>query len=256
MASLFAPREARDALFALYAFDHEIAKVRSLVSEPMAGLVRFQWWRDALDGIARGQPLAHPVVIGLHDVFQRFPVSRAHLDRAIDAREEDLSQGPPATMADAETRLEGASAGITRGALQILQASGEVEMEAGRRVGLARGWQGLLATLPADLRRRRARLPIDELARQGIDLDQPAESDAEESVRRLVSSLAATARDHLLAARQLGPRVGAAALPALLPAVPIEAELARLRHLPLGVSAPPSPWIPLRVLWRWSRGRF
>ena len=40
LATLFAPAAAREALFALYAFDHEIARVRRVVSEPMAGLVR------------------------------------------------------------------------------------------------------------------------------------------------------------------------------------------------------------------------
>ena len=47
LATLFAPAYAREELFVLYAFDHEIGQVRRVVSEPMAGLVRLQWWRDA-----------------------------------------------------------------------------------------------------------------------------------------------------------------------------------------------------------------
>ena len=34
LATLLAPAGARDALFALYAFDHEIARVRHIVSQP------------------------------------------------------------------------------------------------------------------------------------------------------------------------------------------------------------------------------
>jgi NADH dehydrogenase [ubiquinone] 1 alpha subcomplex assembly factor 6 len=254
LASLFAPKEAREALFALYAFDHEIAKVRHVVSEPMAGLIRFQWWRDALDGIERDQPLAHPVVMGLYEVFQRFPVARSRLDRAIDAREDDLSKAP-ATVTDAEARLERTSAGITQAALEILGASGEAEMEAGRRVGLARGWQRLLATLPADLRRRRFPLPVAELTRHGIDVDQLTDGAADEPIRALVSSLAESALNHLRSARRSRTPVAAAALPALLPAVSIEAGLARLRQSPAAVT-PPSPWVPVRILLRWSLGRF
>src|SRR5579871_3364824 len=42
--------DRRPALFALFAFNHEIAKTREVVSDPTLGLIRLQWWRDAIDG--------------------------------------------------------------------------------------------------------------------------------------------------------------------------------------------------------------
>jgi phytoene synthase len=53
LSTLFASSNLRPALFALYAFDHEIARIRHIVREPMAGLIRLQWWRDALDAIGK-----------------------------------------------------------------------------------------------------------------------------------------------------------------------------------------------------------
>ena len=50
LATLFAPARVRPALFALYAFDIEIAHVAARVSEPLAGEVRLQWWRDVVTG--------------------------------------------------------------------------------------------------------------------------------------------------------------------------------------------------------------
>ena len=50
LASLFAPAGPRDALFALYAFNVEIARVRELAREPMPGEIRLQWWREVLAG--------------------------------------------------------------------------------------------------------------------------------------------------------------------------------------------------------------
>ena len=44
--TLFAPAEHRGALFALYAFNLEVARVREVVREPLAGEIRLQWWRD------------------------------------------------------------------------------------------------------------------------------------------------------------------------------------------------------------------
>ena len=44
--ALFAPAARREALFALYAFNYEIARVREVVTEPMLGRIRLEWWRE------------------------------------------------------------------------------------------------------------------------------------------------------------------------------------------------------------------
>ena len=52
--ALFAPARRREALFALYAFNYEIARVRESVREPMLGQIRLQWWREAIDAAYAG----------------------------------------------------------------------------------------------------------------------------------------------------------------------------------------------------------
>ena len=60
LAMLFAPADTRPHLFALYAFNLEIALVRERITEPAAGEIRFQWWREVLEGPRRaGDPLTH-----------------------------------------------------------------------------------------------------------------------------------------------------------------------------------------------------
>ena len=64
--ALFATPEAREHLFALYAFNLEIAKIAPMVSEPMLGEIRLQWWREALDQIYGDGPVrAHEVTTPL-----------------------------------------------------------------------------------------------------------------------------------------------------------------------------------------------
>ena len=58
-AILFAPAESRPHLHALYAFSLEIARVRANAGDPMPGEIRYQWWRDALEGAAQGRKRAH-----------------------------------------------------------------------------------------------------------------------------------------------------------------------------------------------------
>ena len=62
LSALFAPRDARSDLFALYAFNVELARIAEQVSEPHLGAIKLQWWRDAVDqaayGVTTGQPVA------------------------------------------------------------------------------------------------------------------------------------------------------------------------------------------------------
>ena len=63
LSSRYAPESERRKLIALYAFVYELARVRTVVSEPGLGAIRFQWWRDALDEIGKGlAPRQHDVV--------------------------------------------------------------------------------------------------------------------------------------------------------------------------------------------------
>lgn len=95
LLSLFAPSQHQDALWTLFAFNHEIAKTREVVSEPMLGQIRLQWWRDALAGIYDGDKiLEHEVVEPLAAVIKSHELPREKLEALIDARERDLMAQP------------------------------------------------------------------------------------------------------------------------------------------------------------------
>ena len=61
LVTLFAPAEARPALLALAALDLELHRIERVTTQPMAGLIRLQWWRESLDGIEASRPRAHPL---------------------------------------------------------------------------------------------------------------------------------------------------------------------------------------------------
>ena len=65
LATLFAPAEHRDALYALYAFNVEIARVRDMAREPMPGEIRLQWWHRGVAWGAGREAAAHPVAAAL-----------------------------------------------------------------------------------------------------------------------------------------------------------------------------------------------
>ena len=65
LTALFAPAARREALFTLYAFNHELARAREVAREPMMALVRLQWWREVVEGAVRRHEVAGPVAEAL-----------------------------------------------------------------------------------------------------------------------------------------------------------------------------------------------
>ncbi|TVP72283.1 MAG: phytoene synthase [Rhodobacteraceae bacterium] len=80
-ASLAAPEDMRARLWALYAFNLEVARAPWVTSEPMIAEMRLQFWHDTLDGIAEGTPArAHEVASPLAQVWRdcALPVELGH----------------------------------------------------------------------------------------------------------------------------------------------------------------------------------
>jgi phytoene/squalene synthetase len=91
LAALFAPEPQRRGLLALLAFDHELARTRTVTREPMLARIRLQWWRDAAAEAADGgKPRAQPVVESLSETVRRHGLSLQGMIDLIDAREEEV----------------------------------------------------------------------------------------------------------------------------------------------------------------------
>lgn len=134
-AARLADPDVRDQLFALYAFHMELAKVPELVSEPMMGKIRYQWWRDCLDEIYGDRLVrSHEVTTPLSEMIAQTGISRFLLDRIIDGRERDLDPRPFSSLEDAVDYADATSGGLAVAAVAI--CGGEGGEAAGRAWGL------------------------------------------------------------------------------------------------------------------------
>lgn len=251
LASLYAPARHRPALWALLGFSYEIARVREIVTQPIMGQIRLQWWRDAIDEIYTGKPARrHEVAEPLAEAIRRHGLARAPLDAMIDARERDLlAEHPPATLADLESFLADTSSALLQAEIAVL--AGVDGGPAARRIGIAWGLTGLIRALPFHAAAGRSYIPDDIAGAAGL-----AERDAPSpSLAAAVQRLGAAARGHLSAARDLRRELPARALPALL-----IARLAR-RYLDLLDLAGGDPYAPALqrpdplAAWRLGWGR-
>jgi phytoene synthase len=230
LCALFAPAARREALFALYAFNGEVARTREQVSEPMLGLIRLQWWRDAVAAIYDGKPPKHDVAQALSAAVAAGGLERAEIDRLIDSREGDLDDDPPADLAALEDYAEATSATLVRLAVGVL-GGGAGARQAARHVGIAWALNGLLRAVPFHAGAGRLYLPVDLLTAAGITPGALFVGQPPAGLSVVAEQVADVARAHLDAARALRGEVPRTTLAALLPATLAARDLARLERV-------------------------
>jgi 15-cis-phytoene synthase len=256
-ATLFAPADRRPHLFALYAFALEVARIRDTVSEPMPGEIRLQWWRDALQGEARGDVRAHPVAAALETAIAANRLPRAALVALVDARTFDLYDDPMPTTADLEGYCgETASALMRLAGLVLAKGADPGGAAATGHAGLAYALAGLLRALPWHARRGQVYLPADLLGRWGVTRDDIVSGRGGPGLVGALGEVRALARRHLAAWQEaapgLSPEVRLACLPAALVNETLK-PMERSGYDPLRDAIELPRWYHLWRYWRAAR---
>jgi NADH dehydrogenase [ubiquinone] 1 alpha subcomplex assembly factor 6 len=229
--ALFVPARRRESLFALYAFNYEVARVHETVSEPVLGQIRLQWWRESIAAAFDGGPVRHHIVVeALTAVIRTCALTRAHFDRLVDAREGDLADATWPSLAALENYAEATSARLAYLALEILGACEPAAEKAAFHVGIAYALTGLLRAMPFGARTARLMIPGDIAEQTGLDeIDYRAQR-ITPALRAAVAAIAAAASRHLAAGRVHRRSIPRSALPALLPGIIAGRSLWRLKR--------------------------
>lgn len=245
LACLLSPADKRGALAALYAFNAEIARVRDVVREPLPGEIRLQWWRDLLEGNARGDGSGNPIAAGLLNAVETYRLPRQTLVDMTEARIFDLYDDP---LAD-RNALEGyagetASALIQLASLILDAGDAARSAEAAGHAGVAQAIAGFLLLMPIHRRRHQLYLPLDILSATGLDRDAFLKGEDTLRISAAIEAFAGLGLEHLAKARRTGS-VPAAVFPAFLPvalAEPVLRRAARAGAAVLDTALQPPQW--------------
>ena len=218
LSALFAPAERRPLLFALYAFNHELAHIGETVKEPMVADIRLAWWRESVEGACDGHPRNHDVVRGLAELFRKSGVPLEPFEAMIAARRFDVGAAAFNDIGSLEDYADATSGNLMRIAARVLDDR-IADYALLRQAGMAYALAGLLRAMPSHAARGKSFLP-QLLVNQGGE-------------KHAIRTIAKSALAHHAAARSR-PRAGhafAAVLPATL--VPLYAK-----HIADGKPAP------------------
>lgn len=256
-STLFVPAAQRRGLLAVYAFNVEISRVRELVSQPLPGEVRLQWWTDTLAGAGQGGVEGNPVAAELLLAMQnwRLPVER--LTRLIDEHQFDLYNDPMPTMAALEGYVNDTSSALfSLGAGIAGWQSPEIEHLA-RHAGLAQGFARVMTTLPLDASRRQLFVPQQLLASHGSGMEEVFAGKETPKLRAALDQLIGEARGHLETALALLQNVPPEVRSVFLPLALVARDLARMSRADTDPFAPhvTSRLRTLWTLWRASKSR-
>ncbi len=249
LTALFAPPDRREALFALAAFNLEIAKIPEVVSEPMLGEIRLQWWREAIDEIAEGNVRKHEVAEPLAAAARQFALPIRELHTLIDARAFDLEDRAPADVTELERYAESTTAPLNRLAFQVLGISGEAVETIAGALGKVTAITGLIRAIPFHARQRRTYLPTALVKDVAVEMGELFELRPHAGLARAVERLAEVAGKHLQLARTQGVGLPRMSAPVMLQAILAAGYLDRLRRSNFDVfSSEVQAAHPLRVI--------
>jgi phytoene synthase len=215
LSVLYAPEEKRPALFALYAFNAEIASIRDRIREAFPGEIRLQWWRDA---IATDDAQGHPLAGELLGAIREYELPRKPFAAYLEARIFDLYDDPMPGRAELEGYCgETGSALIQLASLVLDREAAALVADAAGHAGCAQTIVGLLRLLPLHRARGQCFVPRELLAAAGTSAAAFIAGSDAASARRAVEMMAALAAEHLAKFEALAPAIARVLRPAFLP---------------------------------------
>lgn len=256
LAILFAPADKRDALYALYAFNAEVARICETVSGPLPGELRLQWWREVIEGKRADEAAGNPIAAALCNAIERYGLPAAAFDEILAARGFDLYEEPIETADALETYTERIASDVIGLAAMILnEGSDPGPAPLFRHAGIALGITALLRELPSHTARRKRYVPTEFLDRYEANAEDLFAFKATTELRAALANMRLLARRHLSEARALLPEASETIMPALLTLALVKPELKRMdrrRYDPFAPGKVP-PWRRQWTLWRAAR---
>ena len=250
LTALMAPRRVRDSLMALYAFNAELARIPTLVSEPALGDIRLQWWRDAVGHMGAAAPSGAPVAEALGLAVSAHDLPKPPLIGMIDARSADLDGGGFSDLQALKAYLYKSEGAVFALSATILGVDDARLSSAANAAGLAVGLTNLLRMLARDAAAGKVMLPLLMLENHSLHVERVLAGTCLNEIKPVLAELAIVAREARENASQLLTGINPAAHSVFAPLALVEPYLKVLErpdHNPMQQVAEINP---LRRFWR------
>ncbi|KAF2468799.1 uncharacterized protein BDR25DRAFT_230603 [Lindgomyces ingoldianus] len=229
--SIFIPPPCRDAYLAIRAFNIDVARVADETSSPTIGMMRMQFWKDAVTKALAGSPPKEPAAILLAQAAEELHyrsggssrLSKNWFLRIINTREQSLGNPPYPTLSALESYAENTYSimlYLTLSALPLASITADhIASHIGKAMGIAAVLRGIpLVAFPPTRPLSTSNsvtgssghfqgavlLPLDVMADANVkEEDVFRQGSAAPGLRDAVFAVATRASDHLITAREM-----------------------------------------------------
>jgi phytoene synthase len=257
LGALYAPPGARDALFSVAAFDHEIRQAFARARDPNLAAMRLAWWRQIVAGERRDEAAGSPVALALSAAIEAYALPRAMFAAMLDARLQEIAPQDDFNLAAFRAFADESEGARLR--LASLIAAGGVELDhagAHAPAAMALALTRILGQLPFKAGSAPTLVPADVAGRHGASGADFNARHASAGVIAACAELRGLARDELAEAERRLKVSSRAILPAFVPLGPLRLDLDRLERNAARPFDPPREASPLQrqwAIWRWTR---
>jgi phytoene synthase len=182
---LFLPEDKRRAITALYAFCREVDDVVDECSDAAVARTKLAWWRSELAAAFHGTP-QHPVARALAEIAPRFNLAEARLSEIIDGMQMDLDHNHYPNFEALKLYCHRVAGVVGMLSAEIFGYQDRRTLEYAAGLGLAFQLTNIIRDVGEDARRDRIYMPLDEIERHGVSLDDIARSRETNGFRRLM----------------------------------------------------------------------
>lgn len=177
---LFLPTKRRRAITALYAYCREVDDVVDECTDPGVARTKLAWWRDEVTRLYEGKP-QHPVTHALADVIKPYAITRDQLLTVIDGMAMDLEYNRYPDFDTLKLYCHRVAGVVGLMSARIFGYTDARTLEYAADLGLAFQLTNIIRDVGEDARRNRVYLPLDELARAGLDATKIVHGNAQHS---------------------------------------------------------------------------
>ena len=174
LATLLLPKNKRPYVHALYGFaryaDEIVDDLASTLSPEEKADVLRTWSSGVLADLKAGKSTDH-IGRALVDTAKKFDIPHQHFVDFLHSMEMDLTVTEYRTYDDLLEYVYGSAAVIGLEMVPILGYSNEAAFDAAKKLGIAFQLANFIRDVAEDLDRGRVYLPLDELAKFGVDRD-------------------------------------------------------------------------------------
>ncbi|XP_064298439.1 NADH dehydrogenase (ubiquinone) complex I, assembly factor 6 isoform X5 [Phalacrocorax carbo] len=172
-------------------------EIKDSITQKTIGLMRMQFWREAVEDIYCDNPPHQPVATELWRAVKRHNLTKMWLMKIIDEREKNLDDRAYRNIQELEMYAENTQSALLYLTLEMLGVRDIHADHAASHIGKAQGIVTCLRATPYHSARQKVFLPMDICMLHGVSQEDFIRGKQEKNVRDVIYDIASQAHIHL-----------------------------------------------------------